>query len=132
VRVFLDANILFSAAATPDGRAALLIEHARASDVAFLTCDLAVTEARRNLQAKSPARVGRLDVLLKRVEAVPTVTVGACPIPLPAKDAPILLSAISAGATHFLTGDIRDFGRWMNMPARTGGVVVQSMADFLR
>jgi len=35
------------------------------------------------------------------------------PADLSAQDRPILAAAIIAGATHFVTGDRRDFGRWM-------------------
>jgi hypothetical protein len=43
LRVFLDANVLFTAAYSPDGLSALL------------TSPLAIVEAERNLEAKRPA-----------------------------------------------------------------------------
>ncbi|MEK7476600.1 MAG: PIN domain-containing protein [Candidatus Coatesbacteria bacterium] len=132
MRVFLDANILFTAVATPDGWSALLIDNARKGGIPLVTCDLAVEEAGRNLRAKAPARADSLASLLGQFEIVPTVATGKCPVDLPEQDVSILLSAMAAQATHLVTGDFKDFGRWMNNPRRTGGVVIQSVADFLR
>jgi predicted nucleic acid-binding protein len=80
LRVFLDANILFTAAYSPDGLSALLVELGAAGRVTLLTSPLAIVEAERNLEAKAVA--------------------------------------IVAHATHFVTGDVADFGRWMDRRAR--------------
>lgn len=53
------------------------------------------------------------------------------PIDLPAKDQPIFLAAQAAGATHLLTGDLKHFGPHMNRPEKSGGVVIQTVADYL-
>jgi predicted nucleic acid-binding protein len=132
LRVFLDSNILFSAVQSPEGKAASIIRDAGTLRITVLTCQLAVEEAARNLKLKSPAKAGGLSPLLSRLEIVPTAGAGRCPVPLPAKDVPILLSALAGGATHLLTGDFRDFGPYMNKPARTGGIVIQSVDGFLR
>jgi hypothetical protein len=47
-----------------------------------------------------------------------------------AKDRPILAAAIAARATHFVTGDERDFGRWMTRGA-TLPLVVMTPRRFL-
>ncbi len=44
--------------------------------------------------------------------------------------APILRAALAAGATHLLTGDLRDFGRLLGK--RIGGLQIQTPGDFLR
>jgi predicted nucleic acid-binding protein len=54
-----------------------------------------------------------------------------CPVPLPEKDRPILEAAIQCQATHLLTGDIKDFGPFMNHANLTGGVVIQTVSEFL-
>ena len=47
------------------------------------------------------------------------------------KDRPIFQAAVACGATHLLTGDLKDFGTFMNQPEKTFGVRVQTVADFL-
>jgi hypothetical protein len=51
-------------------------------------------------------------------------------VELAEKDAPILLAAIGARATHLLTGDVRDFGRYFGK--RLGGVLVLTPGEYLR
>lgn len=50
-------------------------------------------------------------------------------IVLPVKDRPILLSAVAAGATHLLTGDVKHFGRYYRQTI--AGVLVLAPAEFL-
>ena len=118
-RVFLDANILFSAAYR-DG--AGLRKLWGLPNVVLLTSGYAVEEARRNLD--TPERRERLEGLLVAVQIV--MEAPRTPSPdgarLPEKDQPILRAAIAAGATHLLTGDLRDFGHLFGH--RVGGVVV--------
>ena len=54
-----------------------------------------------------------------------------CPVILPEKDRPILEAAIHCKASHLLTGDIKDFGPFMNNPSLTGGVLIQTVSGFL-
>jgi predicted nucleic acid-binding protein len=124
-RVFLDANVLFSAAYRE--RAGLL-RLWRLGDTELLTSAYSAEEARRNLDT-SDAR-SRLEDLLRNVKLVPE---SAEPLPrdvrLAEKDEPILRSALAASATHLLTGDVRDFGRLLGK--RVGGVMVQLPGDYL-
>ena len=62
---------------------------------------------------------------------VPSRSGRNCPAILPEKDRPILEAAIHCKATHLLTGDIKDFGPFMNNPTLTGGVVIQTVSAFL-
>jgi len=107
-RLFLDANVLFSAAYRADAGVQRLWHLKTCS---LLTSDYAIQEALRNL---SPAeQQARLDALLERVERVPAVSVASDArggIQLREKDWPILGGAVAAGATHLITGDRRDFG----------------------
>ncbi len=109
MRVFLDANILFSAAQSHSRMRAFL-------DVLFgraecLTNDYAIEEARRNLAAKFPDGLKALERLVKQCEVISRLETGL-EVELPLKDVPILGGAIAGRATHLLTGDQRDFGKF--------------------
>ncbi len=108
-RVFLDANVLFSAAYRAESGLARLWDR---DGVQLVTSAYAVEEARRNLPAGE--RRDRLDVLLATVEQVRESTGHSRPpgVELPDKDWPILLAALRAGATYLVTGDITHFGRY--------------------
>ncbi|MBI3031693.1 MAG: PIN domain-containing protein [Candidatus Rokubacteria bacterium] len=122
LRVFLDANVLFTAAYSPDGLSALLIELGAARRVTLLTSPLAIVEAERNLEAKRPAALSVLRRSLSAVRIVseppPADVERLTPRELSPKDRPLLAAAIIARATHFVTGDLADFGRWMHRPGR--------------
>jgi hypothetical protein len=134
-RLFLDANVLFTAAHRPQGKAAFLFQvlAIRGDDPPWhlLSSVYAIEEARRNLVAKFPATAGELNGLVARVQIVPQPASPRLPLDLPAKDIPIWAAALAAQATHLLTGDLRDFGPYMNRPEATGGVVIQTVADYL-
>lgn len=131
MRVFLDANVLFTAAYHPEGAANALLR-ARIPDCAFITCSLAIEEARRNLAVKGPAHsLGHLDSLLLGLEVLGTPVSGHCPFPLAPKDLPIYWSAKQGRATHLLTGDLKDFGPWMDRPSKTEGILIQTVRTFL-
>ena len=128
LRVFLDANILFAAAYSPDGLSALLIELGAAGRVTLLTSPLAIVEAERNLEAKQPVALPTLRGSLTAVRVVREPASAdverLTPPELSSRDRPLLAAAIVAHATHFVTGDVADFGRWMN---RRAGVPLRVM-----
>lgn len=130
-KIFLDANVLFTAARNPSGKAALILELGAQGHGQTLTSTLAVEEARRNLDIKFPACLTRLESILSKVRVVSSVSGPTCPIDLPAKDRPIFLTAVKYRATHLLTGDIRHFGPFLNNPSQTAGVAIMTVADFL-
>lgn len=132
MKLFLDANVLFTAAHNPDGKASFVIGLARHGIWKVVSSGLAVEEARRNLAMKFPESLARLGAILQRVGLVATVLEGDCPVELPGKDRSILLSAIGASCSHLLTGDLKDFGPFMNRPERTGGVIIQTVSQFLQ
>lgn len=131
MKLFLDANVLFTAAHNPEGKAAFVVQLAREGYWEVVTSSLAIEEARRNLEAKFPVAVAALEPILEVVAEVPTVIGELCPIDLPRRDAPVFLSASAARCTHLLTGDLKDFGRFMNDPEHTSGIVLQTVAEFL-
>jgi predicted nucleic acid-binding protein len=122
LRVFLDANILFTAAYSLHGLSALLIELGAAGRLTLLTSPLAIAEAERNLEAKRPAALPALRQNLAAVRIVGEPGAAAVerltPPELSSKDRPLLAAAIVAHATHFVTGDVADFGRFMDRRAR--------------
>lgn len=134
-RLFLDANVLFTAAHRPNGKAAFLFEAqadaGASSPWTLVSSAYAIEEARRNIEIKAP------DALARLAKLVGTLTIAAQPsipdatIRLPDMDVPIWSAAHACGATHLLTVDVEDFGRWMNRPSATGGIVIQTVAEFL-
>jgi len=131
IRPFLDANVLFTAAHNPSGKAAFIIDLGTQKYWEVVSCSFAIDEARRNIIIKFPGSLERLDSLLTTVKIVPSGSGRMCPIPLAEKDRPILEAAIRCKATHLLTGDMKDFGPFMNNPDDTYGVLIQTVSEFL-
>lgn len=107
LRVFLDANVLFSASNAGSNIArliTLLIQRGEA-----VTSDFALEEARRNVLLKRPAWSDALDSLMQQVEVISSVQFDL-PVELAEKDRPILCTAIRSQCQHLATGDRRDFG----------------------
>ncbi len=130
-RLFLDANVLFTAAHNPSGKAAFIIDLGAQGDWEVVTSSYAIEEARRNISIKFPDYLKRFETLVTRVMRVPSRSGRNCPALLPEKDRPILEAAIQSKATHLLTGDIKDFGPFMNNANLTGGVLIQTVSEFL-
>ena len=76
-----------------------------------LTNDYAIEEARRNLAVKYPGGAMALARLVKQCEIVSQLETDV-DVELPLKDMPILGGALAGHATHLLTGDERDFGKF--------------------
>jgi len=131
IRLFLDANVLFTAAHNPSEKAALIIDLGLQGNWEIVSCSYAIEEARRNISIKFPDCLERFETLISAILKVPSRSGLSCPVPLPEKDRPILEAATHCKATHLLTGDIKDFGPFMNHPGLTGGVVIQTVSEFL-
>ncbi|MEO7741476.1 MAG: PIN domain-containing protein [Usitatibacter sp.] len=113
MRIFLDANILFSASKS-DGAIRQLLELIVAAGHECWADGFVIEEARRNLLAKAPDRIAALAVLLARISVAPTQGRDAGltePLPLPERDRPVLAAAIRIGCTALVTGDKTHFGR---------------------
>jgi uncharacterized protein len=125
-RIFLDANVLFSAAYRPG---AGLLAFWKLRDAQLCTSRYALEEARINLDQESQRRrLARLATRLQIFEA--TAAEAPAGIALPEKDRPILLAAIEARATHLVTGDLRHFGPYFGKSVR--GVLVVTPAEYLK
>lgn len=134
MRLFLDANVLFAAAITPNGRSSALFELAPRTEHELLTSAHAFEEARRNVAARYPETMERLEeVLLTDVEVVPEARLDlvawARKTGLPSSDAPILAAAVQARADALVTGDRAHFGPFFGRTLE--GVRVLSLRDAL-
>jgi len=128
-RVFLDANVLFSAAYRPGGGLRCLWE---LDDALLISSGYAVQEARHNLGTASQQQ--DLKYLLKGIEVIEHQLTNTSSITeevdLPDKDVPILLAAISARCTHLLTGDVRHFGKYLGKSVQ--GVLLLRPAVYMQ
>jgi predicted nucleic acid-binding protein len=125
-RLFLDANVLFSAAYRTDAR---LLQLWKLKDVALCSSRYALEEARINLADEDQrVRLNGLSGVIHLFEA----GYGALPrgISLPEKDVPILLAAIEGRATHLLTGDIRHFGPYFGR--KIEGIAIVLPGEYLK
>ena len=125
-RIFLDANILVSAAWRADGRLSVLWS---LPDTQLLTSACAIVEADRNVV--SAEQRTRLLRLVQPLEIVDEPRPRGLPagVVLPGKDTPILLAAIDAGAKYLRTGDKDHFGRYYGQMIE--GVTILRPAQFL-
>ncbi len=129
MKVFIDANILFSAS---DPRSAtyrlfkLLVRHGE-----LVTNPHAWEEARRNLALKRPNHLDGLEALR---DLVGDTTAFKLPtsVAIPEKDQPIIGGAIGADCTHLWTSDRTHFGAYYGR--KIDGVTVISstqLADLI-
>jgi uncharacterized protein len=128
-RLFLDANVLFSAAYREDAGVRKLWG---LPETEFVTSAYAVEEARRNLAAAE--RRSDLEELLGavRVSNLLADPAGHPEIDdwgLPGKDLPILRVAVASGCTHLVTGDRKYFGHLFG--EKVAGVLVVRPGDYL-
>jgi predicted nucleic acid-binding protein len=126
MRIFLDANVLFSAAKSDGAVRQLLALLIDAGHECWVD-GYVVEEARRNLLAKAPAGVQVLDAFLARMNLA-----AAHPIPetieaalaVHEKDRPVLAAAIRLKCDALVTGDRTHFGAFYG--SRLGGVAIHS------
>jgi predicted nucleic acid-binding protein len=133
MRIFLDANILFSAAYLEKSRPGSLFQLANVGLCELVASPYAIEEARRNLTFK------RAERLAEFARLTATVTICAEPskeyiewalaLGLGPKDAPILAAAAQAKTVMLVTGDRTDFGHLFHQKHR--GVEVLLPADAL-
>ena len=114
MRVFLDANVLFSAAKS-DGAVRELLRLLRVAGHECWIDDYVVVEAYRNLLAKGPEALSALDSLVASCRRNPTQSSAAVAVRaeidwLPEKDRPVLAAAIRLRCAVLVTGDRTHFG----------------------
>jgi uncharacterized protein len=116
MRVFLDANILFSAAKS-DGAIRQLLRKLTLAKHTLVADSYVQTEAQRNIAAKADAQaVHDLDTLLSQIEVSTVQFAQSSPalqtaaLWLPEKDRPVLLAAMVLACDVLVTGDSTHFG----------------------
>lgn len=126
MRIFLDANVLFSAAKS-DGFVRRLVDLLLADGHVLCADGYVAEEARRNLEAKGPQGLTALAALLDRLEVAPlqadpghTAALSA----LPEKDRPVVAAARRMTCDALVTGDRTHFGRFYGRSL--AGVVIHS------
>jgi predicted nucleic acid-binding protein len=113
MRIFLDANVLFSAAKT-NGAVRQLLDWLILAGHECCVDAYVVEEARRNLALKAPQGLIVLDALLVKMPVAPAQPADAeieATLPLPEKDRPVLAAAIRLRCAALVTGDRTHFGR---------------------
>ena len=126
-RLFLDANILFSAAYREGSGITQLWT---LPCVTLITSPYAIEEARRNLRHQDQQH--RLSALLSSVvihRDYPDEALILNSIDLRPKDRPILAAAIGARSDYLITGDYRDFSAFYGK--RINGVLILPPSDYL-
>jgi predicted nucleic acid-binding protein len=113
MRIFLDANILFSAAKS-NGAVRRLLADLHADGHTLVADAYVAVEAQRNIAAKATGDGGDyLQALLSRIEVNGVqlaATAGSAALWLPEKDRPVLLAAIACQCDVLVTGDRTHFG----------------------
>ena len=114
MRIFLDANVLFSAAKS-EGAVRMLLRNLNSDGHALVCDDYVAAEARKNLELKAGEDAASwLQALLARIKVRVAASCAAVYGPavdwLPQKDRPVLGAAIAARCDALVTGDRAHFG----------------------
>ncbi|NDC54188.1 MAG: PIN domain-containing protein [Planctomycetia bacterium] len=112
MRIFLDANILFSAAKSA-GAVHALVSRLLAARYECWVDGYVIDEARRNLVVKAAERLPAFEELVSQLSVSATAAVLARTEPhgLPEKDRVVLAAAVALECDVLLTGDRTHFGR---------------------
>lgn len=114
MKLFLDANVIFTAAYSAQGLSRGLFRLAAAGKCSLCTSAFAHEKAVRNIHNKAPEKLADLIALMKQVDILPEPhpkwVTWATGLPLVRKDAPVLAAALQGKVDIFVTGDRRDFG----------------------
>ena len=130
-RLFLDANVLFTAAHNPDGKASLIISLGIKGAWEVYSSGFAVEEARRNIAVKYPSFEKKFKELISAITIVSETPDAYYPPDLNEKDRPIFQTAHACHASHLITGDIAHFRAFMSKPEETTGIIILTAAMFL-
>ena len=121
MRVFLDANVLFSASDDKSATRKLFNRLTRIGKT--VTSPHSWEEARRNIERKRPHLLPGLEKMRGRVKITHAFRLPPG-VEVEEKDKPILAGAIGEGCTHLWTGDRLHFGAFYGK--RVHGVFVVS------
>jgi predicted nucleic acid-binding protein len=124
--LFLDANVLVSAAWKQDAEIALIWQM---KDARLITSGYVMGEVQRNLHQVS--QIERLRALMRSVRIVSFDYAPDLPeaAELPEKDRPVLSAAVQSQADHLVSGDKKHFGPWCGKRIR--GVRITAPTELL-
>ena len=132
MRIFLDANILFSAAKS-DGAIRRLLNELKREGHHCVADSYVIGEARKNLERKYPSALASLDEVIAGVDSSAKIS---APVfsehRLPDKDRPVMAAAVHHRCQALMTGDKLHFGALYGQTI--GGVTIhspQSLAEAL-
>jgi predicted nucleic acid-binding protein len=130
MRIFLDANVLFSAARSA-GAIRQLLNGLHAAGHALVADEYVATEARRNIAGKAGAEAqAYLQALLGHIEVSAvhfSATAQSATLWLPEKDRPVLMAAMALQCDALVTSDRTHFGPGYGQSF--GGVVIYAPAQ---
>jgi predicted nucleic acid-binding protein len=133
MKLFLDANVIFTAAYSAQGLSRGLFRLAAAGKRALCTSAFACEEAVRNIQKKVPDKLADMTTLVQQMDILPEPhpqwVIRAERLPLAGKDAPVIAAALQGKVDIFVTGDRRDFGHLLGRVLE--GVKILTPADAL-
>ncbi len=133
MKLFLDANVIFTAAYSAHGLSRGLFRLAAVGKCALCTSAFAHEEAVRNIRKKAPNKLADLTILMQQVDIFPEPhhqwIIRAERLPLAGKDAPVLAAALQGKVDIFVTGDRSDFGHLFGRILE--GVKILTPADAL-
>jgi uncharacterized protein len=131
MKLFLDANVIFTAAYSEQGLSRGLFLLAATGRCFVCTSAFAHEETVRNILKKAPDKLADLTTLMQQTEILPEPHPGliawAAELPLARKDAPILAAALQGKCDIFVTGDRHDFGHLFGQVLK--GVKILTPAD---
>jgi putative PIN family toxin of toxin-antitoxin system len=113
-RVFLDANVVFSAFYAPSGRCGLILQAHLNGQITVVVSRQVLDEIIQTMQNKRPDLIGLLSVMLREspfeVQPDPSLeAISDCAAYIDPKDAPILAAAMAASPDVLVTGNTRHF-----------------------
>ena len=129
MRIFLDANILFSAAKS-EGAVRAFLSQMKADGHTLVADGYVIGEARRNLETKFQKAIPDFESILTEVESAAGIC-AALPDKiapeLPPKDRPVLAASIHSRFEALMTGDKAHFGSLYGQSIE--GVAIHSPAS---
>ncbi len=114
-RVFLDSDVLFAGAASPNAHSAALVilQMAEITLIEAFTSQQVIVEVERNLSAKLPTALATFRLLVERCVDVIPAPARADLVPYAglaeAKDLPILVTALQAQCAWLATFNVRHY-----------------------
>lgn len=113
MRIFLDANVLYAASCSKTGASFAIFELKKRFKFEFITSQLALIEAERNLTEKEELEeINNFYLLIKKIKVVKSENEKAKKMfkgLIKEKDAPILYAAIKSKSSYLLTLDKKHF-----------------------